>query len=41
MRIKITGIKKNGNIEVAYTEVNKYNSKQTLSVHFPFYRNRL
>ena len=28
MRIKITGIKKNGNIEVAYTEVNKYNLKQ-------------
>ena len=30
MRIKITGIKKNGNIEVAYTEVNKYNLKQIL-----------
>ena len=28
MRIKITGINKNGNIEVAYTEVNKYNLKQ-------------
>ncbi|MGL5380283.1 hypothetical protein [Clostridium sp.] len=30
MRVKLTGIKRNGEIEVAYTKINKYNYKQIL-----------
>lgn len=30
MRVKLTGIKKNGEVLVDYTEINKYNYKQIL-----------